>query len=168
MCPRLDYPQGGFDYLLRMSTPCLREMEVVAIERAKLGVLQVKRVAPRRNDDVLSSLGCMGENAGKAVEYGLADLYCIVPPPAGDEVLDDVVAEIRGEHECILMSIADEDVIGRGACQRIAVGRAEDRLARTRCYRVAGAVDLLGFERMYGVGKLIRGEAPRTVGSPGH
>jgi len=86
-------------------------MEVVAIERAKLGVLQRERVAPRRNDDVLASLGCMGENAGKAVEHALAELDRVVPLPAGVEVLNHIVAEIRGEYERISSPFGDPDAL---------------------------------------------------------
>ena len=83
-------------------------MEVVTIERTQLGILQRKHVAPGGNDDIVSRLRRMGENAGKAVELALAELDRVA---AGVEALYDVLAEIRGKRESVVMAAANEDVI---------------------------------------------------------
>ena len=99
------------------------KVEVVAVERPYLHILQRDRVAPRRNDDVVASLRCVGKNAGKAVELGLAELDGVVTRSAGNEILDDVIAEIRGKDERIRMALADKNVIPCRACQRAVARR---------------------------------------------
>src|SRR3954447_12529037 len=102
----------------------LREMEVVTVELVELRVLQRERVAPRRDGDIVAGLRGMGENARKTVEHALAELDRVVTGSTSREILDDVVAEVRGKHEGIRPSLADHDVVAGGAGQRVAAARA--------------------------------------------
>src|SRR5450631_2155559 len=138
-------------------------MEVVAVKYADLRILQRERIVPRRNDDVLADLRRVRENARKAVEHALAELDRIVPPAAGGEVRDDVVAEIRSEYECIPVTLANKHIVAARAGQRVAPVRADDRLARARGNRVATAVDLLGLEGVHPAVQLRRSVAPRAI-----
>src|SRR6476659_10349659 len=89
----------------------LHEKEVVAIKRPEVGPFQRQRIGPSRNDDVIALLGSMAKDAGKIAEDGTAELnYVRTLRP---EVLDNVIPEALGEHECIGASVPREDVVAR-------------------------------------------------------
>ena len=67
------------NYLLPRSC----EVEVVTVERTQFGILQRERIVSCGNDNILTNLGCMGENVGETVERGLAELNCVVRASAG-------------------------------------------------------------------------------------
>lgn len=79
----------------------LREVEVVAMERIELHVLQRERIAPCRDDHLVARLRGMGENARKTVEHALAELDHVVTGSTGSKVRNDVLAEIGSKHEGI-------------------------------------------------------------------
>src|SRR5689334_16286892 len=89
-----EIPKAVVEYYSVWLTRPLREVEVVAMERIDLRVLQRERIAPRRDDDVGARLGRMGENARKTVEHALAELDRVVTGSTGREVRDDVLAEV--------------------------------------------------------------------------
>jgi hypothetical protein len=96
-------------------------MEILAIERALVGIQQLERFASRRNDDVLTDLRRMGKNGGKAVEHALAELDNVAPRSGScRETLDSGMAEIRGKDKCVteVATAAIQEVIAPGARQR--------------------------------------------------
>ena len=150
-------------------TPFLREMEVVAVQSAQLGVLQRKRVRACRDDHILTNLARMGENARKAVKVTLAELHYIVPSPDRVEVPDDVIAEVCRKCERVRAAVADEEVVACGAGQLVAPARSEDRLTRTFGDDVPRAVDFLRRILMHRVRKAqFRGVSPRSVRACGY
>src|ERR1700722_7531707 len=147
----------------------LRKMEIVAVERAQLGILQRHRVVRiSRNNNILAGLRSMCQTARETVENGLAELDHIVGMSACEEIHDHFVPEIRSEYEGIIVSIAYEQIVAPSACQRIAAGRAQDRAART-CHDVASTIQLLSRKRMRCVRYGRRGGvAPAAVSARAH
>ena len=105
-------------------------MKVVMVESSQLGVFQRERIVrARRNNNILADLRRMSENASETVENTLAELDHIVASSTRDEVLDDVIPEVRRKDEGIGMSITNDEIVARTARQGIAVRRAQDRAA---------------------------------------
>src|SRR5882724_9224699 len=118
-------------------------MKVGLDEGGQLDVFQRQRVACiDRNDDIVAALRCMSQNVREIVENALAELHDVLTPSACREILDNVMPEIRCEHESIVASMTHKQIVARSACQGVAAGRAQDRAART-CNHVASTIELL-------------------------
>ena len=98
---------------MRGLTPqsALAEVEILAIERAELHVLQCQRVGADRYDYIVSILTGVSENACEIIERAPAKVDCIVPMAAGRKICYGVMAEIRRKYKGIGSPFARQGVI---------------------------------------------------------
>ena len=125
-------------------------MKVVLVESGQLDILQRQGIpCSVRDNNILAALRCVRQGVRETVEDALAELDHIVAlaPSIGVKVGDDIFSKIGRKHECIWVSIANEQIVARSTCQRIAAVRPQGRTTRTR-HDVAGIIELLSRERM--------------------
>lgn len=96
-------------------------MKVVLVQSGQLGVLQRQRIACAGVDDnVVPALCRMGQNVREIVEDTFAELHNVMTKSGCPEIGDDVLAEIRREHERVVATVSFEQIVTRRAFQRVA------------------------------------------------